>query len=187
MKEKITEQAILLFEKNGFSETSIQDIVNHLHVTKGTFYYYFTSKEELLMDIHNGYIDDVLKRQDQILKERNKSCKEKLYEIVFMLISIIESQGESARVFFREMKNLSEEHKEDLIKKREIFRNNLQELLEEGKDKKEFHEDLSSDIVSFGILGMTNWSYQWFKPNGKKSDQEVAKIFTDMVLKGISI
>ncbi len=51
MKEKIIEKAIELFEKKGFSTTSIQDIVDELGVTKGSFYYYFSSKEQLLMDI----------------------------------------------------------------------------------------------------------------------------------------
>ena len=38
MKEKITEQSVKLFQEKGFSETSIQDIVDLLGVTKGTFY-----------------------------------------------------------------------------------------------------------------------------------------------------
>ena len=48
VKEKITEQSIRLFEKKGFSETSIQDIVDSLGVTKGTFYYYFSGSNSLI-------------------------------------------------------------------------------------------------------------------------------------------
>ena len=46
MKQKIKNTSISLFEQKGFAETSIQDIVDSLGVTKGTFYYYFASKEE---------------------------------------------------------------------------------------------------------------------------------------------
>jgi AcrR family transcriptional regulator len=38
MKEKIIQQSIQLFGEKGFKETSIQDIVDSLSVTKGTFY-----------------------------------------------------------------------------------------------------------------------------------------------------
>ncbi|MFZ3589510.1 TetR/AcrR family transcriptional regulator [Bacillus sp. DJP31] len=185
MKDRITEQSIRLFEKKGFSETSIQDIVDSLGVTKGTFYYYFSSKEQLLMDIHMSYIEDMILRQERILYDSQKSCKEKLYEMVFMLISNIESQGPSARVFFREMRNLSADHLSEVIPKRDLFRQNLQKLLDEGKDKKEFKVELRSDIVAFGILGVTNWSYQWFNPNGLTPDEEVTRIFVDMILQGI--
>jgi AcrR family transcriptional regulator len=186
VKERITEQSILLFEKKGFSETSIQDIVDSLGVTKGTFYYYFSSKEQLLMDIHIGYIDDMLAIQGKILSDDLKNCKEKLYEIVLMLLSNIESQGPSARVFFREMRNLSEKNLTEIIAKRDKFRLSLQGLLDEGKERKEFRENLQTDIVAFGILGVTNWSYQWFNPKGKHTDEEVAKIFVEMILQGIS-
>ncbi|BDG48228.1 hypothetical protein PspKH34_27890 [Parageobacillus sp. KH3-4] len=37
MREKIMEASIALFEQNGFSETSIQDIVDALGVTKEHF------------------------------------------------------------------------------------------------------------------------------------------------------
>ncbi|WP_078547501.1 TetR/AcrR family transcriptional regulator [Litchfieldia alkalitelluris] len=187
MKNKITEQSIALFGERGFSETSIQDIVDALGVTKGTFYYYFSSKEELLMDIHMGYIQDLLEGQQKILNNEDNSSKDKLYEMVYMLIHTIESRGPSARVFFREMRNLSEDHLSQIIPKRDQFRTNIQALLEEGVNNGEFKKDLKVDIVTFGILGMTNWSYQWFNPKGKLTDQEVAQVFVDMILSGIEM
>ena len=96
MKEKITEKSIQLFDQKGFSETSIQDIVDSIGVTKGTFYYYFSSKEELLMDIHLRYIDDMLDNQHEILGDDSKSSKDKLLAIVQMLLSNIKTQGSSA-------------------------------------------------------------------------------------------
>ncbi|MCA1034338.1 MULTISPECIES: TetR/AcrR family transcriptional regulator [Bacillus] len=186
MKEKITEQSIRLFDKKGFSETSIQDIVDSIGVTKGTFYYYFSSKEELLMDIHLRYIDDLLSQQEKILKNSNADCKGKLYDVVAMLIGSIENQGASAKVFFREIRNLSEERLGQIIPKRDRFRTNIEALIAEGIRNGEFREDLNASIITFGILGAANWSYQWFSPNGSVPDYEVARIFTDMVLNGIT-
>ncbi len=185
MKERITEQSKALFEKKGFTETSIQDIVDALGVTKGTFYYYFSSKEELLMDIHIRYIENLLSLQDKILSDETKDCKTKLYDMVFMLIHIIEEQGASARVFFRELRNLNDDHLAQVLPKRDQFRLNLQSLLEQGKDNGEFRKDLEVGIATFGILGITNWSYNWYNPKGTLKDHEVAKIFVEMILNGI--
>ena len=185
MKEKLIGQSIHLFEKKGFSETSIQDIVDSLGVTKGTFYYYFSSKEELLMNIHLGYIDELLVQQEMILQDKSKPCKVKLNDIVHRLITDIKSSGSAGKIFFREMKNLSEERLALVIPKRDQFRHNLEELIKDGMDNGEFRSDLNPAIITFGILGITNWSYQWFNPQGSVSDREVAEIFVEMILKGI--
>ncbi|OLO38878.1 TetR family transcriptional regulator [Alkalihalophilus pseudofirmus] len=185
MKEKIFEKSIELFGQKGFNETSIQHIVDALGVTKGTFYYYFKSKEEILLGIHLSFIDDLLDKQHQIMKDENASCEQKLYEIVFMLIKNIESQAQSARVFFREMQNLSEGPLSQIFPKRDKFRLNLQKLIDDGIEKGEFRKGLQSHIVTLGILGMCNWSYHWFDPQGPLADKTVAKIYMDMILKGI--
>ncbi|HEX7065866.1 MAG TPA: helix-turn-helix domain-containing protein, partial [Bacillales bacterium] len=72
MKKQITKQSVELFGKNGFNETSIQDIVDGLGVTKGTFYYYFSSKQQLLADIHLSFIDDILTREKEIFADKDK-------------------------------------------------------------------------------------------------------------------
>lgn len=187
VKDKLTEQSIQLFVKKGFTETSIQDIVDALGVTKGTFYYYFTSKEELLMNIHLGYIDDMLLHQEQILIDDSKNCKQKLFDIVLMLISNVKNQGQAAKIFFREMRNLSKERLALITPKRDQFRFNVEKLVRDGIEKKEFRSDLNPSIVTFGILGMANWSYQWFSPSGEASEREVAKIFVEMILNGIQL
>ncbi|UJL45544.1 TetR family transcriptional regulator [Virgibacillus sp. NKC19-16] len=185
MKEKITEQSILLFEKKGFSVTSIQDIVNELGVTKGTFYYYFNSKEQLLMDIHYDYITSLLKRQEEIMNNNNLSQKDKLIENIRLIITDIVERGPSARVFFREMRHLTDENIEKIKQKREQIRLNFEKVIQIGIDNVEFNHSLQVDMVAFGIVGMTNWSYNWYQPDGKITPDELVTIYADMVLGGI--
>ncbi|PYZ92181.1 TetR family transcriptional regulator [Salipaludibacillus keqinensis] len=186
MKEKILEKSIVLFEKKGFSETSIQDVVDALGVTKGTFYYYFKSKEELLMEIHLRYITAVVEKQKAIIEDDSKDSKTKLFDVVYMLLNSIEKQGTSARVFFREMRNLSDDHLSEIIPQRDQFFNQLLSLICEGIEKGEFRSDLPPEIITFAVLGACNWSYQWFNPNGPLPDVKVAEIYLDIFLNGIS-
>jgi TetR/AcrR family transcriptional regulator, cholesterol catabolism regulator len=102
-----------------------------------------------------------------------------------MLISNIKIQGSAAKIFFREMKNLNEERLALIVPKRDEFRLNVEKLLKEGIENGEFREDLNAPIITFGILGAANWSYQWFNPNGVSTDREVAEIFVEMILEGI--
>ncbi|UJL45499.1 TetR family transcriptional regulator [Virgibacillus sp. NKC19-16] len=184
MKEQITKQSIVFFEDKGFSETSIQDIVNALGVTKGTFYYYFSSKEQLLMDIHQDYITNLLERQNRIIN-RASTQKEKLTEIIRLLITDIAEKGPSARVYFREMRHLAHENIATIKQKREQFRLNIENVVQVGIAEREFHADLRADMIAFGILGVTNWSYNWFNPDGEVSPEALTKIYADMILTGI--
>src|SRR5690625_613967 len=148
MKDKITQQSILLFQEKGFNQMSIQDIVKALEVKKGTIYYYFSSKEQLLMDIHLDYITHLLERQERIIGKTNMTQKEKLTEIIRLLITDIADKGPSARVFFREVRHLTDENIETIKKKREQFRLNIEQIIQEGMKHGELREGLRADMIS---------------------------------------
>lgn len=178
------QKSISLFVGKGYSATSIQDIVDALGVTKGSFYYHYKSKEALLMDIHEQYIDDLLERQQTIL-QRQAAAKEKLAEMVHLLIGDMEKQGPIANVYFRELRHLKEENAKAIRMKRTEFREQIEAVLTEGIDSGEFRRGLNPKIIAFAVLGVTNWSYQWFQPGGELSTVELAELYTDFILHGI--
>lgn len=184
MKAELIKQSIRLFVEKGFSATSIQDIVDTVGVTKGSFYYHFKSKEELLMDIHLSYIDDLLRRQKAIV-ETEESSRSKLVEIVKLLIYDIEKQGEIGRVYFREIRHLTPGNAASIRTKRAEFRSNIEKVLEAGIRDGDFRESLHPKMISFAILGVTNWSYQWFDPEKDLSVNELADMYTDFILNGV--
>jgi AcrR family transcriptional regulator/predicted DNA-binding transcriptional regulator AlpA len=64
-REDIIESAIHLFREKGFDDTSISDIIQHASAGRGTFYAYFTNKEELFFEC----ADQVLKEIDRDMQE----------------------------------------------------------------------------------------------------------------------
>jgi TetR/AcrR family transcriptional regulator, cholesterol catabolism regulator len=184
MKEELTRHSVKLFQQKGFSETSIQDIVDSLGVTKGTFYYYFKSKEQLLMEIHSRYIDDLLHRQKMVI-ENEETCQNKIAKIIELIILDIKTQGPNGRIYLREMRNLSTENADIIKAKRSKFRHNIEQVIIEGIDSGEFRKELQPKLITFAVLGVTNWSYQWMDPSGDVSVEELAIMFSDFVLHGI--
>jgi len=185
MKEKIIEKAIELFEKKGFSTTSIQDIVDELGVTKGSFYYYFSSKEQLLMDIYNEYITNLLDRQTKIIANKTLSPKDQLIEIIQLLIDDLIENGPRARIYFREMRHLSENNINTIKKIRKQFRKNIEMIIQTGKEQGVFKNHLPADILAFALLGLTNWSYNWYTPDGEITPDQLVKIYSELLLTGL--
>lgn len=185
MKEKLMEAAIELFERKGFKETSVQEIVEAVGATKGAFYYYYKSKEELLRDICISYIEDLLDQQERLLQAPEKSCTEKLRAIVYMVIRNIRTRKKSARIFFREMRHLADGHLEEIRGKRRAFRKRYEQLIKDGIARGEFKPSLHAEMITFGLLGITNWSYYWFQPDGGVSEEELTDIYVDLILHGI--
>lgn len=184
-EKQVNEKSIELFERKGFTQTSIQDIVDELGVTKGTFYYYFSSKEQLLMDIHLDYIVKLVERQEEIIDSPKLSNQEKITELIGLLINEIEKNGDKGRVFFREIRHLTKENIATIKEKRNQIRLNIEYVIKEGISSGEFHPDTKIDIVAFAILGLTNYSYQWFDPSGEVSADELIEIYSQVVFNGI--
>lgn len=79
MKEKeklVIETAIKLFAAKGFASTSIQEIAEEAGISKGAFYLYFKSKDDLLYSTLQYYFDIIEKRlslyEDNKLSPRDK-------------------------------------------------------------------------------------------------------------------
>ncbi|MDY0404308.1 TetR/AcrR family transcriptional regulator [Virgibacillus sp. 179-BFC.A HS] len=68
-RQEIIETAIKLSAENGFGNTSVQDIVNHCGISKGAFYNYFSSKEELHIAIFQYHF----KKMHNILVNKDNS------------------------------------------------------------------------------------------------------------------
>ncbi len=64
-----------LFVEKGFLSTSIQDILKEAQISKGTFYNYFSSKNECLMAILDNGRNETIIRRREILVEQSYTDK----------------------------------------------------------------------------------------------------------------
>lgn len=184
MKDQLVAESVRLFEQRGFTNTSLQDIVEALGVTKGTFYYYFPTKEALLMTIHESYIDSLLARQQQVLVQE-QDVRSQLRSMVQLLIEDIQTHGQQGRVFFREIRHLDEANGARIRDKRRQFRLVLEQVIANGVANHTFRHTLRPDMTAFALLGMTNYSYQWYQPDGEMPPQELADYYVTLLLDGM--
>lgn len=65
-RKKIIDNAWELFAKNGYEETKVEDITKDLGISKGSFYTYFATKEELLYEVLGKIKKEIIENLENI-------------------------------------------------------------------------------------------------------------------------
>ncbi|NLC18650.1 MAG: TetR/AcrR family transcriptional regulator [Clostridiales bacterium] len=84
-RNEILDTAAELFEAKGYNKTTINDILNKIGIAKGTFYYYFKSKEEVLDAIIERLNEGALIRAKLIKERSDLSPIEKILQLILAL------------------------------------------------------------------------------------------------------
>ena len=56
-REKLLEAATSILGRNGYQATSVDEILESARVAPSNFYYHFKSKEELAIEVLEGYFE----------------------------------------------------------------------------------------------------------------------------------
>ena len=75
---EIIETAQKLFSERGFSTTPVDAIIKEMGVAKGTFYYYFKSKEEVLAAIVDQTLDQIVNVAEQVAEDASMNALTKM-------------------------------------------------------------------------------------------------------------
>ncbi len=62
LRRELYQAALSLFERNGYDQTTVQQITDKVGVAKGTFFNHFPTKEHVVAEWYNGVTVDCLER-----------------------------------------------------------------------------------------------------------------------------
>ena len=79
-KDKIIEKSMELFREKGYHTTKVEEITKALGISKGNFYTYFNSKEEVLYEILDIMKNEKIRMLEEI--DTNKAPKEILKDFI---------------------------------------------------------------------------------------------------------
>lgn len=176
--------ALRLFHENGYPTTTVQQVVETAGVTKGAFYYYFQSKEQLLKDLHDEFLDDELQRAHRVVA-LGLPPDETLRRLVTELMLSVEQHQDAISVFLREHRFLSPAVAAQVKAKRDEFERIVTDTIEQGISDGVFAPVTSARLLCFGIMGMCAWAHEWFRPNAGLTAREVATMYADVLLGGL--
>jgi len=77
-RKEILQKAQELFYKHGYTKTSVNMVIEALGISKGAFYHYFKSKEELLDSLADILSQNIKSKIKTVVNDKNLNAIEKL-------------------------------------------------------------------------------------------------------------
>jgi AcrR family transcriptional regulator len=179
-REAILEAATALFHEQGFSRTSTEEVAAQAHITKRTLYRYFSSKEKILLAIHEEALGHLLKPVDL-----HGEIPDQLTDLLQNYINTVAAHGPEIQVFFEERKHLSEPNLTKVVQLRDQHEEVFRETIRKGISKAVFRQ-LDVPIVTEGILGAVASMYEWYRPDGALTAADIGDTASALFLHGLS-
>lgn len=161
----------------GYEKASIRDIAEATGMTKAGLYYYFDTKEELLFQILDSFMDDLLKRTRDI-HAHIEDPAELIRAMIDLQIGKYCQDKYRAKLIVHDENCLSGElHKRLKEKQREYF-SYWKKALEKFCKENGICTDHVAVDAHF-LMGACIWIQQWYNPEGEvKPEQLAQRIFT---------
>jgi len=179
-REAIIESATALFHKVGFTRATTDEIAAGAGITKRTLYRYMRSKEEILLAIHEQFLQTLLKPIDL-----QGTPRERFTALVRNYVDTVTRDRDEIRVFFEERKHLSEGSSQRVVDLRDEHEASFRETLREGIRADEFRE-LDVRLATNVVLGTVAGLYEWYRAdNGVLAQHLLSDALLILVMDGI--
>lgn len=152
-RRAILEAAVTLFAQKGVHETSIADIMASANLGLGTFYNYFASKEEILLELLKRIVADI--------EARHADLREETQETAVILEGLIRYTAEmlSKNRYVMPLFLRAAEHAATISMQTEsegtavrpstpAFKELFKGVIEEGQGAGEFRKDIPAGVIT---------------------------------------
>lgn len=180
-KQEILRSAAEVFVEKGFEGTTMEEIAAKLLMTKGSMYYYFKNKEELLYHCHKTIMEVSIEKLKEI-SLKNISPSKKLEEAIKSHIKLAATEKSMIMAMNKPGQYFSGENLEEIVQSRDEYASYFDKFIAEGVESGEFHP-VNVKIVRMIILGAMNRIPEWFKSEGELSIDEIADLYAEYLLR----
>ena len=183
-RDKVYEIAAEVFHRQGYDNTSMNDIAEAVGLTKAGLYHHVSSKESLLftildygMDMTEAYVVEPLESVADPVR-RLKTM------IELHLKLILEGRKLAVTGLLHECQGLSKQDKTRINRRKKKYVQLVTDLVSDVMEKSNCRA-ANPKVAALALLGMLNWTYQWYKPSGAVKPDEVVREFQDLFIHGV--
>jgi TetR/AcrR family transcriptional regulator, cholesterol catabolism regulator len=188
-RQEILRTAARLFQQRGYDATSMNDVASALKLSKGGLYHHFQSKDEILFEIMNHAMEIT---QERVLAPVRviPDPEERLRTLIRLHIEVVLSPADrEITVMLHENHPLPPGLRKRINARKKEYIHFVESLIAEVQEKARRTGragiSVSPRAAAFALLGMINWIYQWYKPEGELQAHNLVPQFSDLIFGGI--
>ncbi|NWO13999.1 TetR/AcrR family transcriptional regulator [Virgibacillus sp.] len=183
-KEEIIRMAIRVLSEKGYNGITMEEIAAKLLMTKGTVYYYFKDKQELLYQSQIMLLERSLWKVQQI-QQKQIPIDKKFNQSIISHIEYILEERSGFELMLKPEQIFNTKQLDVIFKLRDTYAEIFDQMITEGIDEGTF-DVTDVKVVRNIILGSMNWVTQWYAEDGEKSRTEIAEDIAIYLLRMLS-
>ena len=183
-RQEILRAAARLFQQQGYDATSMNDVAAALKLSKGGLYHHFQSKDEILFHIMSHAMEITEERVVKVAR-RVEGVEERLRTLIRLHIQVVLSlEDREITVMLQENHPLPPALRRKINARKKDYLVFVENLIAEVQRRRNSPSAVTPRAAAFALVGMINWIYQWYKPEGPLTGEALVQQYTDIFFHG---
>jgi AcrR family transcriptional regulator len=190
VREAIIEASIRLFLAKGYEGTSVKEITEAVAIGRGTLYWYFKSKDEILLSIFEKWEKAFVDGLRKAVNERDGDFTDKYKAFHKFSTEFAREQRELAIVFNTLLNEIVGSHSPAETTVRAVYERYwriLENMLEEGKKEGTVRKDIDPHLYAHIFAAShTGMLIEWFVSGRDLDVGPFVRAFRDIILGSVT-
>ena len=183
-RQEILRAAARLFQQQGYDATSMNDVASAMKLSKGGLYHHFQSKDEILFHIMSHAMDITEERVINAAR-RIEGAEERLRTLIRLHIEVVISEEDrEVTVMLHENHPLPAAFRRKINARKKDYVHFVENLIADVQKRRSPASQVTPRAAAFALLGMINWVYQWYKPEGPLTGDAIVRQYTEIFFNG---
>lgn len=183
IRREILRRSAAVFARKGYASTTIADLAEANGISRGLLYHYFASKEAILGEMLNEHLDMLLANL-RAAAQKGADAAARFRNTIRAMVRINAQSKDLQITLLHDLQNLGAADRAVIVRKQREILSVISALITACDRGRKINErTVKAQTMMF--MGMINYTYLWYDPNGPVGPEEYADMVADTYLGGL--